>query len=205
MSHLFLAQALRNVPHLTVTWPNQQHALIPRRSGLFNRGHQVKDQSAVKPKSGPQHIQSGDNPMASQVRTSMDLPASSWEVEVNNADATVASRSSSGSEGLSCLSDDPPTTTDGRTVVESGCKTDSRDALVTVPDAILSEQPLPTDSDSSDAPPKPKDATPEQGHRDVVFGTSVVLSQSSNPLEWSETVSNSLVHSKTEALASSPV
>ncbi|KAF8274112.1 hypothetical protein EI94DRAFT_988658 [Lactarius quietus] len=49
--------ALRNVPHLTVTWPNQQHALIPRRSGLVNRDQQVRDQSIVKRKSGPQHMQ----------------------------------------------------------------------------------------------------------------------------------------------------
>ncbi|KAH9049351.1 hypothetical protein EDB84DRAFT_1115251 [Lactarius hengduanensis] len=188
--------ALRNVPHLTVTWPNQQHALIPRRSGLVTRGHQVRDQSMVKRKSGPQHIQGpftdNDN-MASQVGISMNLPASKTE-------ATVDSRSS---ERLSCLGDaDPPTTTDCWTVVESGSKTDFLDVPLIVPDVAMSERPSPTGGYSSNIPPQTKDATPEQG--DVVFGASAALSQASNPLEWSEVVSNSLAHSKSEILASSP-
>jgi hypothetical protein len=95
---LIHVQALRNVPHLTVTWPNQ-HALISRRSGLVNRGHQVMDQSMVKQKSGPRPIQgpfSDNDNVASQVGTSMNLLAS-------KAEAIVNSRSSS--ERLSCLSD----------------------------------------------------------------------------------------------------
>ncbi|KAI9460562.1 hypothetical protein BJY52DRAFT_1362271 [Lactarius psammicola] len=189
-------QALRNVPHLTVTWPNQQHALIPRRSGLVTRGHQVRDQSMVKRKSGPQHIQSpftDDNNMASQVGTSMNLPASKTE-------ATVDSRSSS--ERLPCLSDvDPPTTTDGWTVVESGSKTDFRNVPLIVPDVAVSERPPLTGGYLTDVPPKTKDPTPEHGD---VFGACAALSQSSNPLVWSEVVSDSLAHSKSEILASSP-
>jgi hypothetical protein len=199
---LIPAQALRNVPHLTVTWPNQQHALIPRRSGLVNRGQQVRDQSTVKRKSGPQHIQSPftDNEnVASQVGTSMNLPAPKVE-------ATVDSRSSS--ERLSCLSDaDPPPTTDGWTVVDSGSKTDIRDAPLTVPDVAMSVRPPPTgaylsDVPPKDVPPKTKNATPEEG--DVVFGASAALSQSSNHLERSDVVSDSLAHSKSEILAPSP-
>jgi len=150
----------------------------------------------VKRKSGPQHIQSPftDNNMASLVGTSMNLPASKTE-------ATVDSRSPS--ERVSCLSDaDPPTTTDGWTVVESGSKTDFRDVPLIIPDVAMSERPPPTGGYLSDAPPKSKDATPEQG--DVVFGASAALSQSSNPIEWSEVVSDSMAHSKSEILASSP-
>ncbi|KAH9178738.1 hypothetical protein EDB89DRAFT_1928239 [Lactarius sanguifluus] len=190
--------ALRNVPHLTVTWPNQQHALIPRRSGFVTRGHQVRGQSMVKRKLGPQHIHIrgpfiDNNNMASQAGISMNFPASKTE-------ATVDSRSS---ERLSCLGDaDPPTTTDCWTVVESGSTTDFRDVPLIVPDVAMSERPPPTGGYLSNIPPQTKGATPEQG--DVVFGASAALSQASNPLEWSEVVSNSLAHSQSETLASSP-
>lgn len=150
----------------------------------------------VKRKSGPQHIQSSfidDDSMASQVGTSMDLPAS-------KAEATVDSRSPS--ERLSCLSDTGPTTMDGWAVIESSSKTDYRDAPLTVPDLAMSERSPPTGAYLTDVPPKMKDAAPEQG--DVVFGSSTALSQSPNPLEWSELVSDSLAHSKSEILASSP-
>lgn len=145
----------------------------------------------IKRKSGPQHIQSPftDNDssnVTSQVGTSMSLPASKAE----------GSRSSS--ERLSCLSDaDPPTTTDGWTVIESGSKTDFLDAPLTVPDVAMTVRPRPT------GPPKTKDATPERG--DVIFGASTAaLSQPSTPLEWSEVVSDSLAYSKSEILVSSP-
>ncbi|KAH9081674.1 hypothetical protein EDB83DRAFT_2512528 [Lactarius deliciosus] len=155
---LIPAQALRNVPHLTVTWPNQQHALIPRRSGT--RCPWSPD----------------NNNMASHVEISMNLPASKTE-------ATVDSQSS---ERLSCLGDaDPPTTTNCWTVVESGSKTDFRDVPLIVPDVVNT-----------------KDTIPEQD--DAVFGASAALSQTSNPLEWSEVVSDNLAHSKSEILASSP-
>lgn len=88
---------------------------------------------------------------------------------VSKAEATVDSQSSS--ERLSCLSE-PPITTDGWTVVESSSKTDFPDASLTVPDVAASEQPPPTGGYLSDA-----------------------LSQSSNPLEWSEVVSDTLAHS----------
>ena len=195
---LMLAQALRNVPHLTVTWPNQQHALIPRRSGLVNRGQQVRDQSMFKRKSAPPHIQSPftDNEnVASQVETSINLPASKVE-------ATVDPRSSS--ERFSCLSDaDHPTTTDGWTAVESGSNTDFQDASLTVPDVAMSVRPPLTEAYLSDVPPKTKNSTPEQG--DLAFGASAALSQSSNPPAWSDVVSDSLAHSKSEILASSPM
>ena len=188
-------QALRNVPHLTVTWPNQQHAVVPKRSGLVNRGHQVRDQSMVKRKSGSQHIQSSfpDNvDAASQVGTSKNLLSS-------NVDAIVDSRSSS--ERLSSLAD-LTTTTDGWTVVESASKTDLPDAPLTVPDVAISGRPLPTGAYLSDVLLKPKDTTPDHG--DVSFVDSAALSQPSNPYEWSEVVSDSPAHSKSEILASSP-
>ncbi|KAH9004041.1 hypothetical protein EDB86DRAFT_3207589 [Lactarius hatsudake] len=192
---LISAQALRNVPHLTVTWPNQQQPLISRRSGLVTRGPQVRDQSMVKRKPGPQHIQgpfTDNNNMANQVGISMNLPASKTE-------ATVDSQSS---ERLSYLGDaDPPTTTDCWTVVESGSKMDFRDVPLIVPDVAMSERPPPTGGYLSNIPPQAKDATPEQD--DVVFGASAALSQTSNPLELSEVVSNNLAHSKSEILASS--
>jgi hypothetical protein len=192
---LIPVQALRNVPHLTVTWPNQQHALVPKRSGLVNRGHQVRDQSMVKRKLGSQHIQSSfpdNDDVASQVGTSKNLLSS-------KADAIVDSRSSS--ERLSCLND-PPTTTDGWTVVESVSKTDFPDAPLTVPDVATSGRPLPTGAYLSDVLPKTKDATPDHG--DVSFGDSAALSQPSNPHERSEVVSDSPAHSNSEILASSP-
>ncbi|KAH9982873.1 hypothetical protein BGW80DRAFT_49649 [Lactifluus volemus] len=58
---------LRNVPHLTVTWPNQQHALIRRRGGP-NRGHHLKAHLMFKRQSNPQQTQprsSGNSPMTS--------------------------------------------------------------------------------------------------------------------------------------------
>jgi hypothetical protein len=189
---LIHVQALRNVPHLTVTWPNQ-HALISRRSGLINRGHQVRDQSMVKQKSGPQPIQGpfpNNNNVASQLGTSMNLLTSRPE-------AIVDSRSSS--ERLSCLSD-PTTTTDGWAVVESASKTDFPDTPLTVLDAAISERTPPAGDYLSDVLPK-TDATPES---DVSFGASATLSQPPNPLEWSEVVSDSLAHSKSEIQASSP-
>ena len=187
-------QSLRNVPHLTVTWPNQQHALIPRRSGPVNRSHQVRDQSMVKRKAGPQHIQNpftGNDNFAGQVGTSINIPAP-------KAEATVDSRPPS--ERLSCLSDaDPTTTTDGWTVVESGIKTDFRDAPLTVPDVL---RPPSTGAYSGDVPPTTKDATPEQC--DIAIDASAPFSQSSNPLEWSDGVSDCLAHPEYEVLASSP-
>lgn len=186
-------QALRNVPHLTVTWPNQ-HALISRRSGLIDRGHQIRDQSVVKQKSGPKPIQ-GPFPhnynVASQVGTSMNLLASKAEVIVD-------SRSSS--ERLLSPSD-PPTTTDGWTVVESASKMDFPEASLTILDVAISERTPPAGAYSSDVLPK-TDATQESG--DVSFGTNATLSQPPNSLEWTEVASDSLAHSKSDILASSP-
>ncbi|KAF8506718.1 hypothetical protein F5888DRAFT_1644744 [Russula emetica] len=180
---------LRSVPHLTVTWPNQQHALIPRRSGLFNRGHQMKDHLATKRQSGLQHAHQphGDDDNASP------CPSSFWNHRVNTVATTLCSQSPSARRSPSNI----PITTDDWTIVDAGSNTD-----FSVPPNIshtLASEHL--QSDACNVQPETEDN--RKGQRDELIYIDGV---SPDALEWSGVaVSDNAAHSKGEITTSSPV
>lgn len=189
---MHLVQTLRNVPHLTVTWPNQQHALIRRRNGL-SRGHQIKDDLMFKRQSDLQHIQTrrgDDGNMTSEVVTSLSSRGS-WDDEVNTAAATVGSQSSSGR--LSAPNDgDPTLATDDWAVVEAGNNTNFQDALSPTPDTATAGQLQVPQAHLSDVSPEADD----KRDGEALYVDGVPSSQSSNPLEWSEFVSDNPANSE---------
>lgn len=113
-SLITLVQTLRSVPHLTVTWPNQHHALIPRRSGLFSHSHQIKDHLGTKRQSGLQqvHPPHGDDDNTS-------LYPSLWN---HRADFEATPGELSPSARLS--PQNIPITTDDWTIVDAGSNSD---------------------------------------------------------------------------------
>jgi hypothetical protein len=200
MGLIHFVQTLRNIPHLTVTWSHQQHALIRRRGGP-NRSHQIKDHLMFKRHSGLQQNQSRrshSSTMTSQMVTSLSSPGS-WDDEVNTAAATVGSQSSLGR--LSAPNDaDPPITTDDWTAVEPGSSTNFQAALSTVPDTATSEQLQVTPADLRDVPPEAKDKQLKRSD-EVLHVDGVPSSQLSNP-QWSELVSDNTAQSKGEVTLS---
>ena len=162
---IFLVQTLRSVPHLTVTWPNQPHALMPRRTGIFNRSHHVKDHLAGKRQPGPQQGQlhcDNDHNVTGQIFAPLDS-ASSWKHSANTAVVAVGSQALS--EHISPSNNSgAPTSTDDWTIV---------DACV---NGVF--QVLPTE-----------DSREKQGDG-ALCPDGVPPSQLSNLLEWSEVVSD---------------
>ena len=201
---IFLVQTLRSVPHLTVTWPNQQHALLPKRSGFFHRGHHVKDNLAVKRPSGPQQVQlRGDNDnVTSEVVPSLGT-SSSWTHKSSTVAVTVDSQSSS--EHLSPPNDgDRPITTGDWTVVDAGNNTDFHTSP-TFPDTATFKQLQVSRDHPYGVPSETKDIT-EKGGDEVLCTDGVPSPLSSNRL-WrseSEVVSDGTTHSKGQVAALSP-
>jgi hypothetical protein len=201
MGLIHFIQTLRNIPHLTVTWPHQQHALIRRRGGP-NRSHQIKDHLMFKRQTCLQQNQTqrcDGSTMASQIVTSLSSPGS-WDDEVNTAAATVGSQSSLGR--LSAPNDgDPPITTDDWNSVEAGSCTDFQAALSSVPDTATSEQLQVIQAVLRDAPSEAKDKQLKRSDK-MLHVDGIPSSQSSNP-QWSELVSDSTVQSQGEVTLSS--
>lgn len=199
---IFLVQALRSVPHLTVTWPNQQHALLPKRSGFFHRGHHVKDNLAAKRPPGPQQAQlRGDNDdVTSEIVPSLVSP-SSWADKSRTVAATVDSQSSS--ERLSPPDDgDRPITTDDWTVVDSGNNTDFHTSP-TFPDTATFKR-LQVSRDHPYGVPSETEDIPEKGGGEVLCTDGVPSPLSSNRLWRSEVVTDGTTHSKGQVAALSP-
>lgn len=178
-------QTLRSVPHLTVTWPNQQHALIPRRSGLFSRSHQMKDHLASKRQSSLQqvHPPHGDND-----NTSL-YPSSFWNHRVNTVPATLGSQSPSARLSPSNI----PISTDDWTIVDAGSNTDFN-VLPGLSHKLASE------SHACDVQPEAEDN--RKGQMDELICIDGVPPDS---LEWPGVVSDNGAHSKGEITTSSPV
>lgn len=202
-SLMFLVQTLRGVPHLTVTWPNQQHALIPRRSGLFNRGHHVKDQLVPRRPSGLQHVQPrhGDENNV----TSQNIPSfgssSSWKHQVRTVTVTVGSPSSS--EHLSPTNDgDLPVTTDDWTIVDPGNHAGFH-VPPTCPDTAASKKLHVSQDHLCGAPFERKD-NQERGGDEIPCIDEVPSSLSSNHLGLSEVASDNTTHPKGQVAALSP-
>jgi hypothetical protein len=199
---MFLVQTLRGVPHLTVTWPNQQHALIPRRSGLFNRGHHVKDQLVLNRPSGLQHVQTrhGDeNSVTNQIIPSFG----SWKHQVRTVTVTVGSPSSS--EHLSPTNDgDLPVTTNDWTIVDPGNHADFH-VSPTFPDtAASSGNKLQVSQDHlCGAPFEPKDDQ-ERGGDETPCIDEVPSPLSPDHLRLSEVDSDNATHPKGQLAALSP-
>jgi hypothetical protein len=176
-----LVQTLRSVPHLTVTWPNQQHALIPRRSGLFNRSHQMRDHLATKRQTGLQqvHPPHGDDDNASL------CPSSFWDHRATAA-ATLGSQSPSARLSPSNL----PITTDDWAIVDAGSNTDLSQTLA-------SEH---LQSRACDVQPEAEDN--QKGMDELICIDGVPP----DSLEWSGVVvSDNAAHSKGEITTLSPV
>jgi len=189
-------QTLRSVPHLTVTWPNQQHALIPRRSGLFNRSHQVKDHLATKRQSGLQQVHPGHGDGSTTDHIIPPLgSSSSWNHRVNTIAATVGSRSPS--ERLS--PPNLPVTTDDWTIIEAGSNRDFNIPPI-VPHTLASDQLQVSQAHACGVLPEIEDN--RKGQRDELLCIDGVPS---SPLEWSGVVSDSAAHSKGEVANLSPV
>lgn len=179
-----LVQTLRSVPHLTVTWPNQQHALIPRRSGLFSRSHQMKDHLGTKRQSALQQVHP---PHGDDNNTSLH-PSSFWNHRVDFVKATLGSQSPSARLSPSNI----PIPTDDWTVVDVGSNTDFN----VPPKASENLQ-----SHACDVPPELEDNP--KGQRDKLNFIDGVPPDS---LEWSGVVvSDNTAHSKGETATSSPV
>ena len=179
-----LVQTLRSVPHLTVTWPNQQHALTPRRSGLFNRSHQIKDHLGPKRQSGLQqvHTPHGDDDNASL------YPSSFWSHRTGIVEATFGEQSPSSRLSPSNI----PITTDDWTIVDAGSNTD-----LNVP-PNHSHKLASENSQCLTCDVQPETEDNRKGQRD-----DGVLSDS---LEWSRVVvSDNAAHPKGEITTSSPV
>jgi len=195
-------QTLRNVPHLTVTWPNQQHALIPRRSGLFNRAHHVKDQLAVKRPSGIQQVQlkrGDDNNVTSQIIPSLSS-SSPWKHKARTVAVTVGSQSSS--EHLLPPNDgDPSITTDDWTVVDAGNNTDFQ-VPPTLPNTATSKQLRVSRDHPCGVPPETEDNRERGG--DGIVCIDGVLSLPSNHLGLSEVASDCGTHPKGQVATLSP-
>jgi len=188
-----LVQTLRSVPHLTVTWPNQHHALIPRRSGLFCRSHQMKDHLATKRQSSLHqvHPPNGDNGNTTGRIISLG-PSSSWNHRVNTIAATLDSQSPP--ERLS--SPNLPIITDDWTIVDARSNPDFS-APPNVPHTLASEH---LQSHACDVPPETKENRENQ--KDELLCIDGVPSDS---LEWSGVVSNNAAHSKSGVATISPV
>lgn len=187
-------QTLRSVPHLTVTWPNQQLALIPRRSGLFSRNHQVKDHHLTKRQSGLQqvHPQHGDDDnTAGQIISSLGS-CSSWSHKVNT---TVDSQSPT--ERLS--PPNLPITTDDWTIIDAASNMDFN-VSSTVPLTLASEQLRVSQAHVYNVPPETEENRERQ--RDGFLCIDGVAPDS---FEWSGVVSDGSVHSKGEIATLSPV
>jgi hypothetical protein len=199
-----LVQTLRSVPHLTVTWPNQQHALIPRRSGHFNRGHHVKDQLVFKRPSGLQQVfprHCDENNVTSQIIPPLGSP-SSWKHKLRTATVTVGSPSSS--EHPSPQNDgDLPVTTDDWTVVDSANHADFH-VPPTFPDTMNPKELQVSHDSPCGAPPETKDDR-ERGCNEAICIDGVPSSLSSNRLGLSEFDSNNAAHPKGQVAALSPV
>jgi hypothetical protein len=180
-------QTLRSVPHLTVTWPNQQHALIPRRSGLFSRSHQMKEHLATKRQSGLQQVHpphcDGDN-------TSL-YPSSFWNHRVDIVAATLGSQSPSARLSPSNIH----ITTDDWTVVDAGSNTDFN-VSPNLSHPLASEH---LQSHACDVQPETEDN--RKGQRDELLCIDRVPPDS---LEWSGVVSDNATRSKSEITTSSP-
>lgn len=184
-----LVQTLRSVPHLTVTWPNQQHALIPRRSGLFNRSHQMKDHLATKRQSGLHqvHLPHGDDD-----NTSL-CPSSFWNHRAGTVAATLGSQSPSARLSPSNI----PIATDDWTIVDTGSNTDFN-MPPNLSHTLASEN---LQSRACDVQPVTEDN--RKGQTDELICIDGVPPDS---LEWSGVVvSDNVAHSKGEITTSSPV
>ena len=180
-------QTLRSVPHLTVTWPNQQHALIPRRSGLFSRGHQVKDHLATKRQSSLQRVHQthGDDD-----NTSL-CPSSFWNHRVNAA--TLGSQSPSARLSPSNI----PIAPDDWTTVDAGGNTDFN-VPPNLSHTLASEH---LQSHACDVQPETEDN--RKGQRDELICIDGVPPDS---LEWpGVVVSDNAAHPKGETTTSPPV
>jgi hypothetical protein len=185
----YLVQTLRSVPHLTVTWPNQLHALIPRRSGLFSRSHQMKDHLATKRQSGLQQV----HPPHGEDDNTPLYPSSFWDHRVDTVAATLGSQSPSARLSPSNI----PITTDDWTVVDSGSNTDFN--VPPNPSHTLASEHL--QSDACDVQPEAEDN--RKGQRDELICIDGVPPDS---LEWSGVVvSDNVARSKGEIRTSSPV
>ena len=180
-------QTLRSVPHLTVTWPNQQHALIPRRSGLFSRSHQMRDH-LVKRQPGLQQVHSlrGDD------NTSL-YPSSFWNHRVDIVEAARGSQSPPARPSPS----NTPITTDDWTIVDAGSNTDFNAPPPNLSHTLASEH---LQSHTCDAQSETKVNQKEQR------GELVCIDVPPDSLHWSGVVeSDNAVHSKGEITTSSPV
>ncbi|KAI0001641.1 hypothetical protein BJV77DRAFT_969003 [Russula vinacea] len=170
---------LRSVPHLTVTWPNQQHALIPRRSGLVGRNHQVKDHLTTKRQSGLQHVHPrlGDhNNTTGQIIPSMDS-SSSWNHRVDTITAAVGSQSPS----------------ERWTIIDTCSNTDFN-VPPTVPHTSASVQMQVSQAHACDVPPET-----EVNREGQMVQLLCIDGVHSNTLEWA------VAHSKGEVTTLSPV
>lgn len=194
-----LIQTLRSVPHLTVTWPNQQHALLPKRSGFFHRGHHVKDNLATNRPSFSQQVQlhGDDDNVTSNVVPSLGS-SSSWNHNARTVAVTVDSPSSS--EHLSPPNDgDRPITTDDWTVVDAGNNTDFH-ASQTFSNTATSEQLQVSRDHPYEVPSETKDI-PQKGGDEVLCTDGVSSPLSSNRLCRSEVVSDGATHPKGQVAA----
>jgi hypothetical protein len=177
-------QTLRGVPHLTVTWPNQQHALIPRRSGLFSRSHQIKDHLGTKRQSGLQQVHP---PHGDDDNTSL-YPSPFWNHGTNLVEATLGERPPSARLSPSNI----PITTDDWTIVDAGSNSDFH-VPPNISQTLTSEH---FQSHTCDRQPDTEDN--RKGQRDDGVPP--------DSLEWSRVVvSDKAAHSKGEITASSPV
>lgn len=179
-----LVQTLRSVPHLTVTWPNQQHALIPRRSGLLSRSHQIKDHLGTKRQSGLQQVHP---PHGDDDNTSL-YPPSFWSYRTNFVEATLGEQSPSSRLSPSNI----PTTTDDWTIVDAGSNTDFN-VLPNLSHTWASDN---LQCHTRDVQPETEDN--RMGQKDDGVPP--------DSLEWSRVVvSDNAAHSKGEITTSSPV
>jgi hypothetical protein len=193
-------QTLRGVPHLTVTWPNQQHALIPRRSGLFNRSHHFKDQRLKRP-SGLQQVHprlGGENNATSQKFPSLDS-SSTWKHKARTVTVTVGSPSSSGH--FSPPNDGDLVTTDDWAIVDSGNHADFRASPI-VPNRAASKKLEVSQDRLCWVPPETKHKRENEG--DEISSTDGVPALSSNYLGLSIVVSNNARDPNGQAATLSP-
>jgi len=194
-------QTLRSVPHLTVTWPNQQHALLPKRGGFFHRGHHVRDNLAVKLPLIPQQVQlrGDDDNVTSKIVPS--LGSSSWKHKARTVAVTVDSQSSS--EHLSPPNDgDRPITTDDWTVVDTGDNMDFHTSPIS-PDTATSKQLHVSREHPCGVPSETKDV-PEKEGDEVLCTDGVPSPLASNRLWRSEIGSDGAKHPNGQVAALSP-
>jgi hypothetical protein len=174
-------QTLRSVPHLTVTWPNQQHALLPKRSGFFHRGHHVRDNLAFRLPSQQVQLRGDNDNITSKIVPSLGS-SSSWKHKARTVAVTVDSQSSS--EHLSPPNDDDrPITTDDWTVVDAGNNMDLHTSP-TSPDTATSKQLHVSREHPCGVPSETKDV-PEKEGDEVLCTDGVPSALSSNRVWWS--------------------